>query len=62
VNRWLAGRLKRLALSGRSSTHLGIVIPRGSTESVASGGIKILLERSAKMRNGYLIVTAMVIE
>jgi hypothetical protein len=62
VDPWLAGRLKRLVLTGRSSTHVGVLIPRGSTESAASDGIKIFLERSAKMENGYLLVTAMVIE
>ena len=62
VDRWLSGRRTWLVLNGSATTNLGILIHRGSTESAAAPGIKIVLRRSAKMENGYLLVTAMVIE
>ncbi|WP_408651078.1 RNase A-like domain-containing protein [Jatrophihabitans sp.] len=58
----LAGHAEELVLDGRASIPVGILIPRGSTESAAAQGIRILLRRSAKMENGYLLITAMVIE
>ena len=60
VDRWLAGRANELVLRGSASTHLGILIRRGSPEASAVGGVKIVLRRSTKTRNGYLLITAMV--
>jgi hypothetical protein len=60
VDRWLSGRMDGLVLRGRISTPAGVLIARGSSDLVPGHGIKIILRRSAKMENGYLLVTAMV--
>jgi hypothetical protein len=60
VDRWLHGRIDRLVLRGRTDTPAGVLILRGTYDPVPGHGIKIVLQRSAKMENGYLLVTAMV--
>ncbi|HEV2886132.1 MAG TPA: RNase A-like domain-containing protein [Jatrophihabitans sp.] len=60
IDRWLSGSVDELVLRGKLPTPAGVLIARGFNDPVPQHGIKIILRRSAKMENGYLLVTAMV--